>query len=48
MARSVLYQNTFPHGGKWVHSKTAPGWIWKADCSSDEVVGKYSETDELN
>eukprot|EP01127_Copromyxa_protea_P019902 TRINITY_DN6553_c0_g1_i2.p1 TRINITY_DN6553_c0_g1~~TRINITY_DN6553_c0_g1_i2.p1 ORF type:complete len:615 (-),score=101.90 TRINITY_DN6553_c0_g1_i2:48-1892(-) len=39
MARSALYQNEFPQGGTWHHSKTYPGWIWKGDTSSDEVCG---------
>lgn len=39
MARSVLYQNTFPPQGTWHKSPVYPGWIWKGDTSSDELVG---------
>jgi hypothetical protein len=39
MARSVLYQDNIPNFGTWYHSRTNPGWIWKADTSSDEVCG---------
>ena len=39
MARSVLYQNTIPSYGTWYHSTAYPGWVWKANTSSDEVCG---------
>jgi hypothetical protein len=26
-------------GGHWVNSSVSPGWSWKRDASSDEVVG---------
>jgi hypothetical protein len=39
MARSVVRQNVPVSGGIWYNSTTKPGWKWKADTSSDEVVG---------
>ena len=39
MARSVLKENSTIPDGVWHNSSTCPGWIWKGDTSSDEVVG---------
>jgi hypothetical protein len=40
MARAVVRLGE-PHDQKraWYNSSTNPGWVWKGDCSSDEVVG---------
>lgn len=38
MARSVLNQTT-PPTSQWHLSTVYPGWVWKGDTSSDEVVG---------
>jgi len=37
-ARSVLY-GVPPPTPQWRRSTTKPGWIWKSDTSSDEMVG---------
>ena len=40
MARSVVDENTTVHDkGVWHESSSEPGWKWKGDTSSDEVVG---------
>merc|ERR1712137_258276 len=38
-ARSAYHGLTPPTGGTWHNSSTMPGWIWKGDTSSDEIVG---------
>ena len=40
MARSVVDENTTVDDKEaWHESSTEPGWKWKGDTSSDEVVG---------
>ena len=39
MARSVVKDNVTVVGGVWHESDSIPGWKWKGDTSSDEVVG---------
>lgn len=39
MARSVVDENTTVYGEEWHESLAEPGWQWKGDTSSDEVVG---------
>jgi hypothetical protein len=39
MARSVVPENVTVGGGVWHNSTSEPGWKWKGDTSSDEVVG---------
>jgi hypothetical protein len=39
MARSVVSENVSVDGGAWHNSSSEPGWKWKGDTSSDEVVG---------
>lgn len=39
MARSVLPVGQKIPDGKWYNSTAYPGWQWKGDTSSDEVVG---------
>lgn len=39
MARSVVEENITVEGGVWHESNSIPGWKWKGDTSSDEVVG---------
>ena len=39
MARSVVDENTTVDGEAWHESSSQPGWKWKGDASSDEVVG---------
>lgn len=39
MARSVVDENVTVDGGNWHESSSVPGWKWKGDTSSDEVVG---------
>lgn len=38
MARSVVDENVSV-SGDWYNSSSEPGWKWKGDTSSDEVVG---------
>lgn len=39
MARSVAPDNASVPGPHWHDSESKPGWQWKGDTSSDEVVG---------
>ena len=39
MARSVVDENVTVDGETWHDSNSVPGWKWKGDTSSDEVVG---------
>lgn len=39
MARSVVGENSTVDGPEWYDSSSIPGWRWKGDTSSDEVVG---------
>lgn len=39
MARSVVDENVTVDGEVWHDSFSEPGWKWKGDTSSDEVVG---------
>ena len=39
MARSVVDENVTVDGEAWHDSSSEPGWRWKGDTSSDEVVG---------
>ena len=39
MARSVVNENVTVNDGVWYESTSEPGWQWKANTSSDEVVG---------
>ena len=39
MARSVVDENVTVEGEAWHESSSEPGWQWKGDTSSDEVVG---------
>ena len=41
MARSAVPDNSSSaaHTGSWHESAWEPGWSWKGDTSSDEVVG---------
>ena len=38
MARSVVPENVSVEGGVWHNSTSEPGWKWKGDTSSDEVM----------
>ena len=39
MARSVVTVDSMVDGPTWHTSTSIPGWRWKGDTSSDEVVG---------
>lgn len=39
MARSAVDENVTVDGDAWHESDSVPGWQWKGDTSSDEVVG---------
>ena len=39
MARSVVPDNTSVDSRDWHESLSEPGWRWKGNTSSDEVVG---------
>lgn len=39
MARSVVDENSTVDGEAWHDSSSEPGWRWKGNTSSDEVVG---------